>query len=115
MKEIILEKSPDNLNGLLKDQVLEEIKIKLKDRVIHAYVYGSFLTKDFSRESDIDLIIIKNVKTPFVERGFEFFDLRDWLPAIEILVYTPAEFESLTKNPSAGFWQSVVSSMRRII
>jgi len=52
---------------------------------------------------------------PFLERAKDFFDLLDIAPAIDILVYTPEEFQKLTENPSVGFWTSVVREMKKVI
>ena len=115
MKQEILIMPPDNLGGLSKEDVIQLLQQKLKGRVIKAYLYGSFIKDQFTRSSDIDLILITETKIPFVERGLEYFDLREWLPAIEPLIYTPDEFERLTADPSPGFWKSVVESMRQIV
>lgn len=115
MVEHILIQTPDNLNGLSKEEVKIELIKKLQGRIEEAWLFGSFLTEDFSRRSDIDLILVKNTKLPFVERGLEFSDLRDWLPTIELLVYTPEEFLKLTSIPTPGFWRSVTKTMQKII
>jgi predicted nucleotidyltransferase len=115
MDSTILKKPPDNLQGMTKDEVVDKLKEKLKGRVSAAWIFGSFYTKNFGPFSDIDLILVYETDLPFVKRGMEFFDLRDWLPAIEPLVYTSGEFDKLTADPSVGFWQSVVQTMKKII
>jgi hypothetical protein len=42
-------------------------------------------------------------------------DLLDLFPGLDILVYTPREFEKLTSDPSPGFWKSAVAEMRQIL
>jgi predicted nucleotidyltransferase len=115
MNRDILIKAPDNLCGLSREAVVQELQNRLKGRVVYAFLFGSFLTGSFSRFSDIDLILVQETGLSFFERGLEFSDLREWLPAIEPLVYTPDEFERLTHDPTPGFWQSVVQTMRRIV
>lgn len=105
----------DPLCGLTKQELIDFLRQTLQGRATHAFLYGSFWTSDFNKYSDIDLLIVHDTKTPFVERAIEFSDLRDRIPSLEILVYTPAEFDSLTKDPSPGFWRSVTSSMHCII
>ena len=83
---------------------------------MEAYVFGSASTKEISSESDIDLILVKeNVTEKFVKRAFEFQDLFEIFPRMDILVYTPAELQSQLADSETGFWKSVRLSMQRII
>ncbi|MFW6209630.1 MAG: nucleotidyltransferase domain-containing protein [Spirochaetota bacterium] len=91
------------------------IAAMLKDRALAAYLFGSFNTDKFSRHSDVDLFIITDTEVPFVERPLLFNDLLDAFPSLDILVYTPDEFRTLTSDPSPGFWSSAVSNMKRIV
>lgn len=111
----ILIKPYDNLKGNSKEKVIGEIRKKLQGRVISAYLFGSILSENFNLTSDIDLFIIYNTQKSFFDRIEDFSDLRQWLPVIEPLFYTPSEWERLTVTPSPGFWQSVVKNMKRII
>ena len=65
--------------------------------------------------SDVDLVVVAETEMSFVERPRLFWDLRDRLPSLDLLVYTPAEFRRLTDDPSPGFWRSLVAGMRRIL
>ena len=67
-----------------------------------AYLFGSYARSDADQYSDIDLAIIAESERPFVDRFMDFRDLwRVMEPSIELLVYTPAEWEEmrLHKNP----------------
>mgnify|MGYP000092700531 CR=1 FL=1 len=90
----------------------KQIAAALRGRVAKAYTFGSFARGDLHFDSDIDLILVKETSEPFVRRAFEFLDLMDIYPDLDILVYTPAEFEHLTGRPSLGFWQDVVKDLR---
>ena len=114
-KKILVRTERDPLFGLTPNETIEYLRKALEGRAEEAYLYGSFGTGDFNRHSDIDLIIVCNTDAPFVERGNAFADLRQKLPSIEALVYTPEEFTSLTADPTAGFWRTVTATMRRIM
>ena len=105
----------DPLFGFTDDGFLDYLRAALKGRVANVYIYGSFGTPDLNKNSDIDLMIVCRTDTPFVERGNGFADLRRRVPSLEMLVYTPEEFESLTTDPSSGFWRSVTSTMRKVM
>ena len=94
---------------------MDYLREGLKERSKRAYIYGSFGSEAFSHNSDIDLIVVCDTDLAFVERPSLFYDLRDRVPSLEILVYTPEEYKSLTTDPSPGFWRSVTSTARRIL
>lgn len=87
----------------------------IEGRAAAAYLFGSFTTSRFSRHSDVDLFIVTETDVPFVERPLLFDDLLEVFPSLDILVYTPAEFEELSSVPSPGFWRSAVANMKRIV
>jgi predicted nucleotidyltransferase len=66
-------------------------------------------------DSDIDLILVRETEEPFIERAAVVFDLLGIVPTCDILVYTPSEFDSLTKEPTAGFWADVSATMKRFM
>lgn len=115
MSGILVRDNRDPLFGFTRESFLSLLKDKLKGRVVSAWIFGSFATDTLKPSSDVDLILVKNSNLPFLERGREFFDLLDIGPAIDILVYTPEEFQKLTENPSVGFWTSVVKEMIRVV
>ncbi len=97
------------------NNIKNELVGKLTGRVIEAYIFGSFNNDTFSRFSDIDLLIVSDSSKPFMERGRDFNDLLDSVPATDILVYTPDEFRNIMEKEPAGFWKSVRENMVRII
>ena len=114
-KKILIRHERDPLFGFSADGFVDYLRITLDGRVQDAYLYGSFGTPEFYRHSDIDLMLVCDTAVPFVERALMFGDLRDRVPSLEILVYTPEEFTALTTEPSPGFWRSATSSMRKIV
>lgn len=103
--------SPERL-----EVALNEIKSKLTGRVAAAYVFGSAATGSVSPESDIDLIlVVDKPKAPFVQRAFEFTDLFEIYPNLDILVYTQEELDHQLADSSIGFWKSLRLTMKQII
>jgi predicted nucleotidyltransferase len=112
---IIIWNTRDPLAGRSQVQFEREVKGMLTGRVEAAYIFGSYGTKEFGRNSDVDMVLVARTDKPFVERALDFTDIIDVVPDMDLLVYTPEEFERLTTNPSPGFWTSVVASMRRVV
>ena len=112
---ILVKNSRDPLFGYTENELIELLKRKLVGRIEKAFFFGSFGTRDFGPDSDIGLLIVKTTTTPFLDRALEFQDLLSIIPSMDILVYTPEEFSGLTTDPSPGFWQGVVSTLRRVI
>ncbi len=112
--EVIDWKRRDPLFGHSAAEFETAVCALLSGRVVAAYFFGSFGTEAFGPDSDVDMIIVAQTETPFVERALGYPELFDLVPDIDLLVYTPSEFASLTEDPSPGFWTSVVESLRRI-
>ena len=91
------------------------LKQKLRQHTIEAaYIFGSLASNTASDWSDIDLIIVMQTSESFLERGRQFEELYELGLPIDILVYTPGEFEKLKKS-NTGFWNSFLESHLRII
>ena len=115
MSSILIANRRDPLFGLSREQTLDYLRRSLAGRVHAAYVYGSFARNEMHPDSDIDCILAVETELAFPVRGQLFFDLRDRLPSLEILVYTPMELADLTGDPSPGFWASVTRELQRIL
>lgn len=68
-----------------------------------ALIFGSFAREDYSKRSDIDLIFVEETGQRFIDRiGRYLHALRDKdalkLFDIDVLVYTPREFEKMKKD-----------------
>ena len=103
----------------VRDFSLKDIASFLKkvlskhENVREAYLFGSLAENRQDDWSDIDVVIVADVTAPFIERPREFFDLYDLGIPVDILVYTPKEFEDL-KNSESGFWRSFRENHLRI-
>ena len=113
--DILLTYDRNPLGGRTPEAFVEELVSLLRGRAAAAYLFGSFVGSRFSRSSDVDLFIVTETEVPFIERPLLYDDLLDTFSSLDILVYTPAEFEELTSDPSPGFWSSAVADMRRIV
>ena len=69
--------------------------------VCAAYLFGSYARGDADRYSDLDLLIIQNTERPFLERFRDFGAVFELGPAVELLVYTPEEFERMRERGNA--------------
>lgn len=59
-------------------------------------LFGSFASGEISSSSDIDLIVVKKTDKRFLDRLDEFYEDTD--VAMDILVYTPEEFEQIRRR-----------------
>lgn len=112
---VIVWNTRDPLGGRGSEEFEAELRRLLAGRAIAAYTFGSYGTPEFGRDSDVDLIVVAQTERPFIERPLDYGDLLDLIPDMDLLVYTPEEFAQLTTEPSAGFWTSVVASLRRLL
>ena len=55
-------------------------------------LFGSLVTKEIHKTSDIDLIIVKRIDKKFLDRLDEFYSKLNPKVAIDIFVYTLEEF-----------------------
>ena len=113
--EILIKPVRDPLCGMTREEFLDKVRELLCNRVVEAWVFGSFATLTMHHYSDIDLIVVADTSFSFIERPTQFADLLDIGPDIDLLVYTPQEWRKLRGSPTAGFWNSVVRSMIRIM
>jgi predicted nucleotidyltransferase len=75
--------------------------------VLKAVVFGSFARKTQSRRSDLDLMIIVQTQKRFFERYEAFNEIFELIPdpAIDMLIYTPEEFNNISHR---AFIQKIV-------
>ena len=80
-----------------------EIKKKILSSFIKFHpekiiLFGSLVGEDWDEESDIDVIIVYNTDKPFLDRLKELYMVWDIPKAVDILAYTPSEFNNMYKN-----------------
>ncbi len=68
------------------------------DRVIF---FGSFARNESDELSDIDLVVIKETEEDFFSRMRRVLKLLNLKTAIDILVYTPTEFQAMMEQGNA--------------
>jgi len=75
---------------------LRRYESDLRSRGIrHAAVFGSVARGDADEWSDLDLVIVTETSRPFLERYLDFVAIYDIWPRLDLLIYTPAEFEQM--------------------
>lgn len=76
----------------------------LKKRIIDTFIpfnpekiilFGSMAREDWDELSDIDLIVVYHTDKPFMDRLKELYLSWDISRAVDILAYTPAEFDRM--------------------
>lgn len=77
------------------ERILKQLKSDPSVRKV--LLFGSLARGDARDHSDIDLIVVKDTQMRFLDRLDEFYD--DAREAMDILVYTPQEFEEMKNRP----------------
>ncbi len=83
---------------ILQNKIPYVVELLRKHKVKRAYAFGSAVTGDFNKDSDIDLLIAFEDNLDPVEYGQHYFDLADQL---EQLLQRPVDLitEPSLKNP----------------
>lgn len=77
------------------DRILKRLE---RDPTVHlVLLFGSLARDDARSSSDIDLIVVKETEKKFLDRLDEFYE--DAREALDVLVYTPKEFEEMKQRP----------------
>lgn len=113
MSVLIKANSKYQLTNFNREVLIEQFTNALRGRVESAYLFGSFATNTITPESDIDIVLIKSTTEVFPKRAFEFMDLFDIFPKIDILVYTEDEFQRL--QDQQGFGSSIAKTLLKIL
>jgi predicted nucleotidyltransferase len=86
---------------MIENSKINEIvnKIALNFNPDKIFLFGSYASGSPNRDSDLDLLIIQNSKLPRHRRVFEIRkSLIGSMIPLDIIVYTPEEFESEKDN-----------------
>jgi predicted nucleotidyltransferase len=80
--------------------VLETVSQRIKDtypEVNKIFLFGSFAKRNYTPESDVDIVIVvKQSSEPFLERSEPFLDFFTEIPFdINLMVYTEEEIEKM--------------------
>lgn len=60
-----------------------------------AIVFGSVARGEADQWSDLDLVIVADTPRPFLDRYLDFTGIYDVWPSLDLLIYTPEEFERM--------------------
>jgi len=80
----------------LRRQLAPHLRVSLK-----AILFGSVARGESDAWSDLDLIVVARTTRPFLERFKDFTGLYRVWPRLDLLIYTPEEFEQMVaeENP----------------
>jgi predicted nucleotidyltransferase len=77
------------------ERVVECIKTK---KPLKIFLFGSVARGDFTAHSDIDVVVVLESELDFFKRTLAVLEQCDVDFPIDILVYTPQEFERMQQN-----------------
>ena len=86
------------------DRAVAGLKTYGAEKVI---LFGSWARGDASRQSDLDLVVIKPTSASFVQRSVDASVYIHWPRSVDIFVYTPEEWQTMVDNGSS-FAKNVV-------
>jgi predicted nucleotidyltransferase len=90
-----------------REQLLKELAQMLRGRASQAFLFGSYARETADADSDIDLILVVATEAAWPDRARSFTDLHRAFGAMDILIYTPQEWESM--RSSAGLSEAAAS------
>lgn len=71
-------------------------------------LFGSMASGHVGEWSDLDLVILKDTRRPFVERSVEVGLLCRARVGVDYLVYTPTEFEQMLSHKNLFILEEVI-------
>lgn len=107
-KTSVLDYSREELVALLRE------KLAAHPDVVQAFLHGSVAGGRAGAWSDLDLIIVAPTAGPFIERPRAFFNILELGFPADILVYTPAEFDTMRVS-TTGFWKGFRESHIKLV
>jgi hypothetical protein len=93
---------------LLRD--LDELRRRLAPHVARArkvIAFGSVARGEPDEWSDLDLLIVADTARPFLERFKDFAGIYDVWPRLDLLIYTPAEFQRMVAEDNPLVLQAI--------
>jgi predicted nucleotidyltransferase len=80
-----------------RESLLRLLSRRLRGRVKAAYIFGSIARGDADADSDLDLVIVADTHAPWPERGHAFLDLGELGVPVDVVVYTPGEWQRMRR------------------
>lgn len=77
------------MNPIVKN-IINQLKPYQPEKII---LFGSYAYGQPSRDSDVDLVVIKKTTLPFLDRQKQVHLLLRTITAVDVFVLTPEEFE----------------------
>jgi predicted nucleotidyltransferase len=96
----------------LEAELARALALFPKYNVERAYLIGSLAPGDVRRTSDLDLVVVQETAEKFVNRMNDFLSEFSPRVGLDLMVYTPAEFEEMMARP--GFVASAVKRGRSV-
>jgi predicted nucleotidyltransferase len=93
----------------LKDKIIETFLPFNPEKII---LFGSMARNDHDEVSDIDIIVVYGTDKRFLDRLEELYASWNIPKAVDILAYTPTEFEEMAAE--SAFMQKILSEGRII-
>ena len=79
----------------IKKQIISNFMKFDPEKII---LFGSITRQDWDEESDVDIIVVYNTDKPFLDRLKELYVSWDIPKAVDILAYTPSEYDAMLVN-----------------
>ncbi len=90
--------------------LVDALRQRLKPLAQHVFLFGSHARGQANADSDIDIIIVAETKRRAPTRAFDFGDALRPLGAVDVIVYTPSEWDQM-KASGHPFLASIQSDL----
>jgi len=80
-------------------------------RAERAILFGSVARGEADEWSDLDLLIVARTSRPFFERFKDFRGLYDVWPRLDLLIYTPEEFQQMIAEERPLLLQAIAEGV----
>ncbi len=95
--------------------IISFLQRKLAKRdITSCFLFGSLALKETTPWSDIDILIITETEKSFIERPLDYQELFELGVTLDIIVYTPEEFEKV-KRSTSGFSLEMQKKMIQVL
>ncbi|MFN0064137.1 MAG: nucleotidyltransferase domain-containing protein [Myxococcaceae bacterium] len=86
-----------------KAELRRRLRARLKGRVTHAFLFGSYANNTADGRSDVDLALVVKTRKSFWDRHTDFEDIILEFSPVDLLIYTPEEWVTVSRNAWAPF------------
>ncbi len=82
------------MNPIIQN-IIDQLKPYQPEKII---LFGSYALGNFTKNSDVDLLVIKKTTQPFLERQKQAHMLLHTTTPVDIFILTPDEFKKAKNN-----------------